>query len=85
MSGGHNPVYAARLEETPREIKKREERNKARYDLERAGVAHKGDHRDVDHRVPLTEGGSNAPSNWRMRSVHANRGYNRDAHNKPIP
>ena len=84
MSGGHNPAYVEKNQERPVEIKKREERNKARYQMEKRGLAHKGDGRDVDHRDPLADGGSNQPSNWRMRTVHANRGYDRDAHNKPI-
>jgi hypothetical protein len=29
---------------------------------------------DVDHTKALAAGGSNAPSNWRVRSVHENRG-----------
>jgi hypothetical protein len=33
--------------------------------------------KDVDHRVPLDKGGSNDPSNLRIRSVHANRSYRR--------
>lgn len=73
MSGGHNPAYVEKLQETPVEIKKREARNKARYDLEKEGKVHKGDGQDVDHRNPLAGGGSNSPSNWRVRSVHANR------------
>jgi hypothetical protein len=85
MSGGHNPVYVERHQETPVEIKKREERNLARARLERAGVVHKGDGKDVDHRRPLAEGGSNAPSNTRVRSRHANRAEgDLDAKNRPI-
>lgn len=85
MSGGHNPAYVEKLQETPREIKKREARNKARYDLERDGRVHKGDGLDVDHRNPLAEGGSNSPSNWRVRSRHANRSEgDLDSKKRPI-
>lgn len=85
MSGGHNAEYVEKLQETPREIKKREARNKARYDLERAGKVHKGDGLDVDHRNPLAEGGSNESSNWRVRSRHANRAEGDiDAKARPI-
>ncbi len=85
MSGGHNPAYVERNQERPVEIKKREERNKARYDLERAGKVHKGDGVDVDHRHPLAAGGSNYPSNWRVRSRHANRAEgDLDAKSRPI-
>lgn len=85
MSGGHNPVYVEKHQETPVEIKKREERNKARYQLEKAGKVHKGDGVDVDHRDPLAKGGSNSPSNWRVRSRHANRAEgDLDAKSRPI-
>jgi hypothetical protein len=30
--------------------------------------------KDLDHIKPLQAGGSNEPSNWRIRSVHGNRG-----------
>ncbi len=30
--------------------------------------------KDVDHKHPVVEGGTNAPSNLRLRSPHANRG-----------
>ena len=29
--------------------------------------------KDVDHKVPLSKGGSNKPSNWRVRSISKNR------------
>jgi hypothetical protein len=33
--------------------------------------------KDIDHVKPLQAGGSNEPSNWRVRSVKANRGDRR--------
>ena len=30
--------------------------------------------KDLDHIKPLGGGGGNAPTNWRIRSVHENRG-----------
>jgi hypothetical protein len=30
--------------------------------------------KDIDHVVPLQAGGSNKPSNWRVRDIHGNRG-----------
>lgn len=74
MSGGHNLEHEEAYQEQPRIVKKREERNKARYQLEKAGKVHKGDGVDVDHRIPLEAAGSNNAGNWRVRSVHANRG-----------
>ncbi len=73
MSGGHNPKYVEQYQERPEQVAKREARNKARYNLEKKGLVHKGDGKDVDHRKPLEKGGSNDPSNWRVRSRHANR------------
>ena len=63
--------------ESPERKKQRAERNAARQTLEHMGLVHKGDGKDVDHKVPLSKGGSNSPSNWRVRSAHANRSYPR--------
>jgi hypothetical protein len=38
--------------------------------------------KDVDHKQPLQAGGSNDPSNWRIRSIHANRGDKSVLHDK---
>ena len=73
MSGGHNLEHEEAYQEQPRIVKKREELNKARYQLEKAGKVAKGDGRDVDHTRPLQAGGSNTPGNWRVRSRHGNR------------
>jgi hypothetical protein len=70
-------------EDTPEQVKNREARNRARYAMEKAGKVHKGDGRDVDHVRPLAKGGSTSTSNLRVISVHRNRGYPRDARNKP--
>lgn len=61
----------------PDQIKKRAERNHARRAMEKVGAVRKGDGMDVDHTVPLVKGGSNDPSNWRVRSKHDNRSYAR--------
>lgn len=56
----------------------RSQRNKARRimakDLGKAAIAGK----DVDHRVMVKDGGSNARSNLRVQSEHKNRGWARD-------
>lgn len=57
--------------------KKRAMRNAARRELEREGLVHKGDGKDVDHKTPLKRGGSNARSNLRVVSEKANRGWRR--------
>lgn len=59
----------------PEQIKHRAERNKARREMEQAGRVHKGDGMEVDHRNPIRNGGSNAPSNWRVVTRARNRGW----------
>jgi hypothetical protein len=63
---------------TPSNIKKRSQRNSARdivrKDLGEAAIRGK----DVDHKKPVRSGGTNARGNLRVRSRHANRGWERD-------
>lgn len=67
---------------TPEQIAKRSARNKARREMEKevGKAALKG--KDVDHKVPLRDGGSNARSNLRIRSESANRGWEDDPRSK---
>ena len=65
MDKGYNRVHQDRIVE----------RHKARRVLMKEGKVHKGDRMDVDHIRPLYKGGSNSPSNWRVRTAHANRGW----------
>lgn len=67
----------AKYNSKPEQIKKRAERNAARREMMKAGKVHKGDGKDVDHKRPLAKGGSNAPSNLRVRSKSANRSFAR--------
>jgi hypothetical protein len=66
----------------PEQVKKREARNKARYQMEKAGKVHKGDGKDVEH----IDGHAlnNKPSNWRVGTKAHNRSYARTskAHKK---
>jgi hypothetical protein len=57
--------------------KKRAQRNKARRMMEREGLVHKGDGKDVDHKQPLSKGGSTVRSNLRVKDASANRSYAR--------
>ena len=59
--------------------KKRAQRNKARRMLEREGVVHKGDGKDVDHKKPLSKGGTTVISNLRVRPAAANRSFKRNS------
>lgn len=61
----------------PEQKKNRAKRNNARRKFEREGRVHKGDGKDVDHKNPLRNGGSNSDSNLRVRSKHTNRGDNK--------
>jgi hypothetical protein len=62
---------------TPAVKKKRAQRNKARRMLEREGVVHKGDGKDVDHITPLGKGGTTTRSNLRAKPAAANRSFKR--------
>ena len=72
----------AKYQEDPIQVKKRENRNQARRALEKAGEAHKGDGKDVEHRNGNAL--DNSPKNWLLGSRHRNRSYARDskAHKK---
>ena len=59
--------------------KKRAQRNKARRMLEREGVVHKGDGKDVDHNKPLSKGGATVINNLRVRPAAANRSFKRNS------
>ena len=64
---------------TPEQIHKRVLRNKARAEAEAKGVVHKGDGKQVDHKTPLSKGGSNAPSNLRVVAHGANESFKRNS------
>lgn len=57
----------------PLQIKNRSKRNKARRAAAKAGKVRKGDGKEVDHKKPLSKGGSNHRSNLRVVSRHENR------------
>jgi hypothetical protein len=57
--------------------KQRAARNSARSLMESAGKVSKGDGKDVDHKKPLSKGGSNSKSNMRVVSASTNRSYKR--------
>ena len=62
---------------TPAVKKKRAERNKARAIKEKAGLVHKGDGKDVDHKTPLSKGGKTTRSNLKVKAASNNRSYAR--------
>lgn len=66
---------------TEEQKKNRAKRNAARAKLMKAGIVRKGDGKDVDHKVPLSKGGSNARSNLRVQGLRANRSFPRNKDN----
>lgn len=58
--------------------KDRAKRNNARRQLEAEGKVSKGDGKDVDHKKPLSKGGSNGRSNLRAVSKSSNRSFARN-------
>lgn len=68
----------AKYHSRPEQIKNRTERTTARRQANAAGVTHKGDGKDIDHKVPLSKGGSNAKSNQRVVSASTNRSFARN-------
>ena len=53
-------------------------RKRARRMLESKGLVTRGDGKDVDHAKPLSKGGSNSPSNLRVKSASDNRSFARN-------
>lgn len=62
--------------------KNRAKRNAARRELEKEGVVRKGDGKDVDHKRPLSKGGSNHRSNLRAVDKSKNRSFARTKNGK---
>ena len=68
MPRDYKAEYAA-FHGKPEQVKNRAARNAARRD---AGLK-KGDGKEVDHKVPLSKGGSNSKANTRVVSRATNR------------
>jgi hypothetical protein len=62
----------------PENIAKRVARNKARRMLMREGLVKKGDGKHVDHKKPLSKGGSNKRSNLRVKDGRMNSSFARN-------
>lgn len=77
-------AYYKKYHASKKAKKQRAARNKARREAEKEGTVKKGDDKEVDHKTPLSKGGSNAKSNRRVVSRKTNRSYKRDAKNRPI-
>jgi 5-methylcytosine-specific restriction endonuclease McrA len=79
MSGGKRDYKKQYEKYDGREdVKKdRAKRNGARRVMEREGKVSKGDGQDVDHKKPLSKGGSASRSNLRVTSKSNNRSFAR--------
>lgn len=77
-------AYYEKYHASPEAKKDRAARNKARREAIREGKVKKGDGKELDHKVPLSKGGSRSTSNTRVVSRRKNRSYKRDARNRPI-
>lgn len=63
---------------TEQQKKNRAQRNAARAKMMKAGKVHKGDGKDVAHRLAFDKGGSNK-SGVKVESASANRSFKRDS------
>lgn len=64
---------------TEEQKKNRAKRNAARRTKMKQGAVHKGDGKDVDHKKPLSKGGSNGAGNLRIKKASANRSFKRNS------
>jgi hypothetical protein len=77
MARDYKKEYAT-YQGTEQQKKNRAARNAARAKMMKAGKVHKGDGKDVAHRVAFDKGGSNKDG-VRVESASANRSFKRDA------
>lgn len=59
----------------PEMIRRRSLNNQARATLAKEGLVRKGDGKDVDHKTPLDNGGTNSRKNLRAIPAGRNRGW----------
>jgi len=59
------------------EHENRMDRQRARRSMDAKGIDRTG--KDIDHAVPLSKGGTNAPSNLKLKSPSANRSFSRNS------
>jgi len=71
--------YAKEWEEQKKRDEKpaRAERARARYKLDKEGVDRKG--KDIDHKKPVSKGGTNADSNLQVEDPSKNRSFTRNS------
>lgn len=59
------------------EHENRMDRQRARRLMDAKGIDRTG--KDIDHAIPLSKGGTNAPSNLKLKSPSANRSFSRNS------
>lgn len=59
------------------EHENRMDRQRARRAMDAKGIDRAG--KDIDHAIPLSKGGTNAPSNLKLKSPSANRSFSRNS------
>lgn len=69
----------AQYNASPSATEKRVANNAARQQAIKAGKARVGDGTDVDHKKPLSKGGTNAPGNLRVVPSSTNRSFSRNS------
>jgi len=75
--------WEAKYEETPTQVKHREERNRARAEAtKRLGHSPKG---DIAHIKPLAGGGRSGSGNVHIEAVAKNRGWRKGQHGYKVP
>jgi 5-methylcytosine-specific restriction endonuclease McrA len=72
--------YNASAEATAKRVKN----NQARAEAIKQGKARVGDGKDVDHKTPLSKGGSNSNSNLRVISASENRSFSRGSNSELV-
>lgn len=72
-------VKEKKYDNKPEVVARRNARKKARYQLEKEGLVHKNDGKHVDHKKPLSKGGSTKRSNLRVISAKKNVTYARNS------
>jgi hypothetical protein len=55
----------------------RNARARARYAVDKKGIDRKG--KDIDHVIPLSKGGTNKPSNLKLKAPKDNRSFTRNS------
>lgn len=76
MSAASHVKAQDKYQSKPIQIKKREARNKARRHMEKLGLVHKGDGKDVNHKNGNAL--DNTRSNWNVESQKKNRTIRRN-------